>query len=136
MDNINAATTDPNEINEIVNLVCMYYARLSSDDDRYKNSKSKDLNIIAEYFDIKISTVNNIKDYYDALFDNGRKGWWQRTPESYPKLYTTYAKYKEMTTEEHSCIVDSIIEEIISAIKQYFSIKTKEEITVRQVLSK
>lgn len=136
MDNINVATTDPNEINEIVNLVCMYYARLSSDDDRYKNSKSKDLNIIAEYFDIKISTVNNIKDYYDALFDNGRKGWWQRTPESYPKLYTTYAKYKEMTTEEHSCIVDSIIEEIISAIKPYFSIKTKEEITVRQVLSK
>lgn len=136
MDNINVATTDPNEINEIVNLVCMYYARLSSDDDRYKNSKSKDLNIIAEYFDIKISTVNNIKDYYDALFDNGRKGWWQRTPESYPKLYTTYAKYKEMTTAEHSCIVDSIIEEIISAIKPYFSIKTKEEITVRQVLSK
>ena len=136
MNNINVATTDPNEINEIVNLVCMYYARLSSDDDRYKNSKSKDLNIIAEYFDIKISTVNNIKDYYDALFDNGRKGWWQRTPESYPKLYTTYAKYKEMTTEEHSCIVDSIIEEIISAIKPYFSIKTKEEITIRQVLSK
>lgn len=36
MDNINVATTDPNEINDIVNLVCMYYAQLHSKDPRYK----------------------------------------------------------------------------------------------------
>lgn len=136
MDNINVATTDPNEINDIVNLVCMYYARLSSDDERYKKLKTKELSIIAEYFDIKNSTINNFKDYYDALYDNGRKGWWQRTPESYPKLYTTYAKYQDITIEEHSQIVDSIMESIISTTKPYFSIKTKDETTVRQVLSK
>lgn len=136
MDNINVATTDPNEINDIVNLVCMYYARLSGDEERYKQSKSIELSLIADFFGIQVSTIKNYKDYYDALYDNGRKGWWQREPESYPKLHSTYTKYKDLTIEDHSRIVDSIMGAIISATKPYFSIKTKDAETVSKILQK
>lgn len=136
MKSFDIFSTNQDDINEIINIVCMYYARLNSADEKYKKSKSKDLSIIAEYFNIKLSTVNNYKDYYDALYDNGRKGWWQREPDSYPKLYDTYIKYQNLTIEEHSQILVNIMSSIFLSIKPYFSIKTKDEATVRQVLSK
>lgn len=136
MNEFDIYSTSQDDINEIINVVCMYYARLSGDEERYKKSKSKELSIIAEYYDIKLSTINNYKDYYDALYDNGRKGWWQREPRSYPKLYATYIKYKDLTITEHSQIVDDIMESINSATKPYFSIRTKDKETVEQVLAK
>lgn len=36
MENINIQTTNPDEINEIVNLVYLYYAQLHSNNPRYK----------------------------------------------------------------------------------------------------
>ena len=134
--NYDILSTNQDDINEIVNLVCMYYARLSSNDERYQNFKSKDLSSIADFYGLKLSTVNNYKDYYDALYDNGRKGWYQRSPESYPKLYVTYNKYKELSIETHAQIKDDIMNSIERACKPYFSIKTKDSKTVDKILSK
>lgn len=136
MSGFDIYSTSQDDINEIINVVCMYYARLSGDEERYKHSKSKELSAIAEYFGAKLSTINNYKDYYDALYDNGRKGWWQREPKSYPKLYATYTKYKDLTITEHTQIVDDIMESINNATKPFFSIRTKDKGTVDQVLAK
>ena len=136
MKSFNIFTTDQDEINDIINLVCMYYARLDGNDERYKKYKAKDLGLIAEYFNIKLSTINNRKDYYDALYDNGRKGWHQRTPESYPKLFTTYNQYNDLTIENHYHIVNEIIDSINNVNKPYFSIKTKDPEAVKLILSK
>lgn len=56
------------EKDEIINIVCMYYARLSSEDIAYKTNKTKDLRYLAEHFNVKLTTINNYKDYYDARF--------------------------------------------------------------------
>ena len=101
--------------------------RLSSKDVKYKQNKSNDLSILAEYFNISLATIKNYKDYYDALFDsNGRKGWWQRKAELYPKLYVTYNKYKELSIQEHENLTEEIMMSIKGSIMQYFSIKTKD----------
>ena len=137
MTKFNVFTTNQEEINEMVNLVCMYYARLSSDNVTYKQAKSKDIELISDFFKLKRSTVNNYKDYYDALYENnGRKGWWQRTPESYPKLYATYKEYKDISIEDHAAIVADIIMNIKTPLSPYFSIKTKDAETVRKILEK
>ena len=136
MKSFDIFSTNQDDINEIINLVCMYYARLDSKDEIYKKNKSTDLSAIAEFFNLKLSTINNYKDYYDALFDNGRKGWYQRNPESYPKLFVTYNKYKDLEIEEHTHFVNYIMESIQNANKPYFSIKTKDPETVKSILSK
>lgn len=136
MKNFDIFSTNQDDINEIINLVCMYYARLSSKDVKYKQNKSNDLSILAEHFNLKLSTINNYKDYYDALFENGRKGWYQRSPESYPKLYVTYNKYKELSIQEHEKLTEEIMISIKGSIMQYFSIKTKDPETVKSILSK
>lgn len=136
MKSFDIFSTSQDEINEIINLICMYYARLDSKDEVYKKYKSQDLSIIAEHFNIKLSTINNYKDYYDALFNNGRKGWYQRNPESYPKLYVTYNKYKDLTIEEHALLVNNIMTSIHNVNKPYFSIKTKDPETVKSILSR
>lgn len=102
-------TTDAIEKNDAINLICMYYARLSSDDLFYKTTFSTNIEKVALFFEIKATTLRNYKDYYDALYDNGRKGWWQKDPKSYPKLYTTYEKYRDIPLDEHRRIVDDIL---------------------------
>ena len=137
MTKFNVFTTNQEEINEMVNLVCMYYARLSSDNVTYKQAKSKNLELISDFFKLKRSTVNNYKDYYDDLYENnGRKGWWQRRPESFPKLYATYKEYKDISIEDHAAIIADIIMNIKTPLSPYFSIKTKDAETVRKILEK
>lgn len=137
MKSFDIFSTNQDDINEIINIVCMYYARLSSKDVKYKQNKSNDLSILAEYFNISFATIKNYKDYYDALFDsNGRKGWWQRKAELYPKLYVTYDKYKELTIQEHEKLTEEIMKSIKEYIIQYFSIKTKDPETVKNILQK
>ena len=136
MKSFDIFSTNQDDINEIINFVCMYYARLDSKNDIYKKHRSQDLNNIAEYFNQKPSTISNYKDYYDALFDNGRKGWYQRDPKLYPKLFVTYSKYKDLAIEEHTKLVKDIMTAIHSASKPYFSIKTKDPETVNSILSK
>ena len=85
---------------------------------------------------MKLSTISNRKDYYDALYDNGRKGWHQRKPESYPKLFVTYNLYKDISLDSHAKIVNSIISSIEGQKRTYFSIKTKDPDTVNLILSR
>ena len=138
MDNINVATTDPNEINEIVNLVCMYYAQLHSNDPRYK-SHATNLELVAGFYGKSYNTLKNRKDAYDAKYDNGRMGWHKEghTLElRRPICYTTYEKYKDLSKDDLEKIANDIIKQIKAMSAPYFSIRTSDVETVSKILEK
>lgn len=138
MDNINVATTDPNEINDIVNLVCMYYAQLHSKDPRYKSSCVADLELVASFYGKNYGNLKNRKDAFDAKYDNGRMGWHKEghTLEHRPICYITYEKYKDVSKDDLEKIVDDIIKQIKAMSVLFFSIKTKDAETVSKILQK
>lgn len=81
-------------------LVCLYYAQLKRSDDDYKPCHSN-LRIIAEKYNYKYATIKNNKDAYDALYDNGRRGWLDRPLEKRSKfLYDIYLKYKDYSLDK------------------------------------
>ena len=138
MDNINVATTDPNEINDIVNLVCMYYAQLHSKDPRYKSSCVADLELVASFYGKNYGNLKNRKDAFDAKYDNGRMGWHKEghTLEHRPICHITYEKYKDVSKDDLEKIVDDIIKQIKAMSVSFFSIKTKDAETVSKILQK
>lgn len=138
MDNINVATTDPYEINDIVNLVCMYYAQLHSKDPRYKSSCVADLKLVASFYGKNYGNLKNRKDAFDAKYDNGRMGWHKEghTLEHRPICLITYEKYKDVSKDDLEKIVDDIIKQIKAMSVSFFSIKTKDAETVSKILQK
>ena len=118
-------------------LVCLYYARLSSSDTEYKQSCFADLKLIAEKYGFKYSTVRNNKDMFDALYDNGRRGWVSRPLEKQNKfLYGIYKKYGDSPNDELSSAVADIIAEAKKEGDPFFSIRTKDAETVSNILAK
>jgi len=132
INNINTLNTV-----EKMALVCMYFARLKSDDIDYRNRCRYAIQLLSDKYAVKYSTLKQNKDRYDAQFDNGRKGWWQTPLERQnKKLYEMYAKYGDISLEEHRRIVDLILEEATFEGHPFFSIKTKDEATVNSILAK
>lgn len=129
------------EINALSNeeksaLVCLYYAQLKSSDDNYK-SCHPNLKIIAKKYNYKYATIKNNKDAYDAMYDNGRRGWLDRPLEKRSKfLYDIYLKYKDYSLDELSIAVEEIVNEAKQEGMTFFSIKTKDSKTVDAILSK
>lgn len=117
-------------------IVCLYYARLKSNDERYKGYTST-LRTLAQKYGVKYKTLTNNKDLYDAQFDNGRAGWHQRPIEKQNKhLFDLYNKYKTVIIEELEKLANNIIEDASVEGAPYFSIKTKDEKTVKAILAK
>lgn len=118
-------------------LVCLYFAQLSSDDVRYNKKWSIALKAIANKYGDKYNTLKNKKDRFDALYDNGRAGWYQAPLEKQSKSqYEFYEKYKGYTIEELEAAAKKIIKEANYEGAPFFSIKTKNPKTVKAILSK
>lgn len=117
-------------------ITCLYYAQLRSDDPRYANKKCVDmLTMVANRYGMTYSKAKNDRDAFDALFDNGRKGWTDRPLEKRSKyLYEIYTKYKDEDFADLESTVKEIIEEAREDTIPYFSIKTKDASTVNQIL--
>ncbi|GEM_PF-444371 len=119
-------------------LVCLYYARLKSSDERYANKRcSTALKSVANKYGFTYSKAKNDKDAFDAMYDNGRKGWTDRPLEKRSKLlYNMYIKYKDFSLDKIEQLAKQIIEEAEDIGKPYFSIKTKDADTVSAILSR
>lgn len=119
-------------------LACLYYAQLKSSDERYANKKCvNSLTKVANKFGYTYSKAKNDRDAFDALYENGRKGWTDRPLEKRSRyLFDIYNKYKETAFDEIEFAVMKIIEEADDAGKTYFSIKTKDADTVKSILSR
>lgn len=129
-----------NEIDGIEKLAitCLFYAQLKSDDPRYAKRKCVDmLTLVANRYGMTYSKAKNDRDAFDAMYDNGRKGWTDRPLEKRSRyLYEIYSKYKDIPFEELEKTVQSIIDEAGSEKIPYFSIKTKDATTVNKILAK
>lgn len=119
-------------------LVCLYYAQLKSSDERYRNKRCATvLTLVSNYYGFKYGKAKNDKDAFDAMYDNGRVGWIDRSLEKRSKyLYDMYLKYKDTPLEELETAVLKIIEEASDIGKTYFSIKTKDANTVKKILER
>ncbi len=119
-------------------LVCLFYAQLKSSDDRYAKKKCVNaLTAVANKYGFTYAKAKNDRDAFDAMFDNGRKGWTDRPLEKRSKyLYDIYIKYKDIPLEELEEISKKILEEAEAVGKPYFSIKTKDSDTVHAILSR
>lgn len=134
MSVINLYTMD---YKEKAGLVCLYYARLRSDDPKYKQHWSADLRLLSEKFGFKYRTLTNYKDALDSMYDNGRLGWHSKPLEKQSKfLYDVFTKYSECTDEELSSAVSAIIREAKIESGPFFSIRTKDRATVSAILEK
>lgn len=119
-------------------VTCLYYAQLKSDDVRYANKKCVDmLTLVANRYGMTYSKAKNDRDAFDALYDNGRKGWTDRPLEKRSKyLYSIYMKYKDVPFAELEDTVHKIIDEASEEKTPYFSIKTKDANTVKKILNR
>lgn len=122
---------------EKVAIVCLYFARLSSDDLRYKGKCSPALKSLSNKYNIKFQTLKNNKDRLDAQFENGRKGWHQTPLKKQNKfLYNVYLKYKDIPLDDLQLSVEEIIAEAEKDGKPFYSIKTKNPAQVEAILNK
>lgn len=119
-------------------LTCLYFAKLPSDDERYKGKYYPALEVLSSKYNVKRNTLKNDKDAFDAVFDsNGRKGWHQEPLEKRSKyLYEIYLKYKDTPVEELQVAVAEILDEASSEGQDFYSIRTKSPITVQKILSR
>lgn len=125
-------------IEEKVAVVCLYFSRLKSDDERYKGICHPVLKKLAEKYAMKYSTVKNNMQRYDAQYStNGRNGWFQKPLEKQHKLlYEVYQKYGSLPEEELVQIKDEILEELNANKNICISLKTKDATTVNAILDK
>ncbi len=104
---------------EISDLICIYYAKMNKDDyPEYKNYPS-DLHLLSDVFGRKYKGYTNQKDTFDAFFENGRKGWYQRTlRQQGPHFEKSYKLYKDIPVSELKPIVDEAREYLISVLEK------------------
>ncbi len=119
-------------------LVCLYYAQIKSDDIKYAKKRCVNtLTLVANRLGFTYSKAKNDRDAFDALYDNGRKGWTDRPLEKRSRfLYSIYKKYKDTSFGDLEKAALQIIEESQKEGKPYFSIKTKEPSIVKSILSR
>lgn len=118
---------------EKVLIVCLYFAQLKNSAPRYKewgNVKK----VLSEKYAIKPNTIKNDKDYYDAFFDNERKGWWQEDKRS--KISKKiFEEFKGYSLEKLEDIVNNILKDAQNTIN-IFALKTNLPTVANAVLNK
>ncbi len=118
-------------------LACLYFAKLPSNDERYKGFISS-LDLLAKKYNANRNTLKNDKDRFDAVFDNnGRVGWDNKPLEQQHKfLYEIYRKYENVSIEELQATVNEILNEARAEEDSFYSIKTKSPEIANSILNK
>ena len=104
---------------EISDLICIYYAKMAKDVyEEYKNYPS-DLRLLSEVYGRKYKGYTNQKDAFDAYFDNGRKGRYQRTlRQQDPHFEESFNLYKNVSISDMKPIVDGAREYLKSLLEK------------------
>lgn len=125
-------------IEEKVAVVCLYFSRLKSDDEKYRGVCHPVLRKLAEKYAMKYNTVKNNMQRFDAQYpDNGRNGWFQKPLDQQHKfLFEVYEKYGSLSEEELVQIKDEILAELNDNNNVCISLKTKNSSTVNAILEK
>lgn len=132
------STTENLDLKQKIQIICLYFAKLPSNDKRRSKiiSKYRELEILTG---IKANTIRQWTDSFDPYFKNGRKGYHQRDLENENKsLWKVYNEYKDFSLSELQNKVSEIYKNLdknsyflcIGGKEVYlYSIKTKKEET-------
>lgn len=121
-------TPEALSVQEKLFFVNLYFARKSSVDPRYANRGSY-YRVLSSRYNIKVTTLTNNQDNLDPYFDNGRKGWHQRTMEKKNKsLVQVFNDYQDISDADLDKIVASIME-----ISDFYTISIRNPAVVRSV---
>ena len=133
-------------VRERVMMICLFYSRLYSNDVRRKNITQfyRELGITVG---INANTIRQWGDVFDAHFDNGRKGYYQRSiSEQNKQLNNVYQKFKDYPLDELERIVNSYIKDlkgnetnivnIFGYKRRIYSIKTSDYEVANNILNR
>lgn len=117
-----------------VQIICLYFSKLPSDDKRRSKiiSKYRELEILTG---IKANTIRQWTDSFDPYFDNGRKGYHQRNLENENKsLWKIYNEYKDFSLSELQNKVFEIYKKLDK--NSYFLCKGGKEVYLYSIKTK
>ena len=128
------STTENLDLKQKIQIICLYFAKLPSNDKRRSKiiSKYRELELLSG---IKANTIRQWTDSFDPYFDNGRKGYHQRDLENENKsLWKVYNEYKDFSLSELQNKVSEIYKN--SDKNSYFLYKGGKEVYLYSIKTK
>ena len=128
------STTENLDLKQKIQIICLYFAKLPSNDKRRSKiiSKYRELEILSG---IKANTIRQWTDSFDPYFDNGRKGYHQRDLENENKsLWKVYNEYKDFSLSELQNKVSEIYKNLDK--NSYFLCKGGKEVYLYSIKTK
>lgn len=128
------STTENLELKQKIQIICLYFAKLPSNDKRRSKiiSKYRELELLSG---IKANTIRQWTDSFDPYFDNGRKGYHQRDLENENKsLWKVYNEYKDFSLSELQNKVSEIYKNLDK--NSYFLYKEGKEVYLYSIKTK
>ena len=125
---------DNTDLKKKVQIICLYFSKLPSDDKRRRKiiSKYRELEMLTG---IKANTIRQWTDSFDPYFDNGRRGFYQRNLETSNKnLWEIYKKYKDFSLSELQNKVSDIYKKLDK--NSYFLCKGGKEVYLYSIKTK
>ncbi|MDU5555810.1 DUF262 domain-containing protein [Streptococcus sp.] len=125
---------DQEELKKKVQIICLYFSKLISEDKRRRKiiSKYRELEMLTG---IKANTIRQWTDSLDPYFDNGRRGYYQRDLEKSNKnLWEVYKQYKDFSLSELQNKVSDIYVELDN--DEYFLCKDGKEVYLYSIKTK
>lgn len=128
------STTENLDLKQKIQIICLYFAKLPSNDKRRSKiiSKYRELELLSG---IKANTIRQWTDSFDPYFDNGRKGYHQRNLENENKsLWKVYNEYKDFSLSELQNKVSEIYKNLDK--NSYFLYKGGKEVYLYSIKTK
>lgn len=128
------STTENLDLKQKIQIICLYFAKLPSNDKRRSKiiSKYRELELLSG---IKANTIRQWTDSFDPYFDNGRKGYHQRDLENENKsLWKVYNEYKDFSISELQNKVSEIYKNLDK--NSYFLCKGGKEVYLYSIKTK
>lgn len=128
------STTENLDLKQKIQIICLYFAKLPSNDKRRSKiiSKYRELELLSG---IKANTIRQWTDSFDPYFDNGRKGYHQRDLENENKsLWKVYNEYKDFSLSELQNKVSEIYKNLDK--NSYFLCKGGKEVYLYSIKTK
>ncbi|KTF20287.1 DUF262 domain-containing protein [Streptococcus gordonii] len=128
------STTENLDLKQKIQIICLYFAKLPSNDKRRSKiiSKYRELEILSG---IKANTIRQWTDSFDPYFDNGRKGYHQRDLKNENKsLWEVYNEYKDFSLSELQNKVSEIYKKLDK--NSYFLCKGDKEVYLYSIKTK
>lgn len=128
------STTENLDLKQKIQIICLYFAKLPSNDKRRSKiiSKYRELEILSG---IKANTIRQWTDSFDPYFDNGRKGYHQRDLKNENKsLWEVYNEYKDFSLSELQNKVSEIYKNLDK--NSYFLCKGDKEVYLYSIKTK